>query len=41
MTDGGSINEGIGQVRITANLEGFKPDHAYNISDSEALACRL
>ena len=37
MTDGGSINEGIGQVRITKNLEGFKPDFAYNIHDSEAL----
>lgn len=37
VTDGGSINEGIGQVRITANLEGFKPDYAYNISDAEAL----
>ena len=37
MTDGGSINEGIGQVRITKNLEGLKPDYAYNISDAEAL----
>jgi cysteine synthase A len=37
MTEGGSINEGIGQVRITKNLEGFKPDFAYNIHDSEAL----
>ncbi|MEO0745371.1 MAG: cysteine synthase A [Pseudomonadota bacterium] len=34
---GGSIAEGIGQVRITANLEGFKPDFAYNVSDAEAL----
>ena len=35
--EGGSIAEGIGQVRITANLEGFKPDFAYNIHDSDAL----
>ena len=34
---GGSIAEGIGQVRITANLEGFKPDFAYNVPDTEAL----
>jgi cysteine synthase A len=36
-TEGGSIAEGIGQVRITRNLEGFTPDFAYNIPDSEAL----
>ncbi|WP_417524886.1 cysteine synthase A [Marinovum sp.] len=35
--EGGSITEGIGQGRITANLEGFKPDFSYNIPDSEAL----
>jgi cysteine synthase A len=35
--EGGSIAEGIGQVRITKNLEGFKPDFSYNISDAEAL----
>lgn len=35
--EGGSIAEGIGQVRITRNLEGFTPDFAYNISDAEAL----
>ncbi|WP_298863662.1 cysteine synthase A [uncultured Sulfitobacter sp.] len=35
--EGGSIAEGIGQVRITKNLEGFTPDFAYNISDMEAL----
>ncbi|WP_170445589.1 cysteine synthase A [Ruegeria arenilitoris] len=35
--EGGSIAEGIGQVRITKNLEGFKPDHAYQITDNEAL----
>ena len=34
---GGSIAEGIGQVRITKNLEGFKPDFCYNVSDAEAL----
>jgi cysteine synthase A len=35
--EGSSIAEGIGQVRITANLEGFTPDMAYNIHDTEAL----
>ncbi|MBF9033378.1 cysteine synthase A [Rhodobacterales bacterium HKCCE2091] len=34
---GSSITEGIGQGRITANLEGFRPDHCYKISDAEAL----
>jgi cysteine synthase A len=34
---GSSITEGIGQGRITANLEGFTPEFAYNISDCEAL----
>ncbi|WP_415920519.1 cysteine synthase A [Tateyamaria sp. SN6-1] len=34
---GGSIAEGIGQVRITANLDGFTPDFAYNVPDTEAL----
>ncbi len=34
---GDSISEGIGQGRITANLEGFKPDFSYKISDKEAL----
>jgi len=37
MTDGGSINEGIGQARITENLKDLKPDFAYNIHDAEAL----
>lgn len=36
-SEGGSIAEGIGQVRITKNLEGFTPDMSYNIPDSEAL----
>ena len=34
---GGSITEGIGQGRITANLEGLTVDHAYQIPDAEAL----
>jgi cysteine synthase A len=34
---GSSITEGIGQGRITANLEGFTPDFAYKIPDAEAL----
>ncbi|MFD1326978.1 cysteine synthase A [Mycoplana ramosa] len=34
---GSSITEGIGQGRITANLEGFTPDYAYQIPDSEAV----
>lgn len=35
--EGTSITEGIGQGRITANLEGFTPDMAWQIEDSEAL----
>jgi cysteine synthase len=35
--EGNSITEGIGQGRITANLEGIKIDHAYQIPDDEAL----
>ncbi|WP_210092266.1 cysteine synthase A [Ruegeria sp. HKCCSP346] len=35
--EGGSIAEGIGQVRITKNLEGFTPDFSYQITDNEAL----
>lgn len=35
--EGSSIAEGIGQGRITANLEGFTPDMAFNIPDTEAL----
>lgn len=34
---GNSISEGIGQGRITANLEGFTPDFAYKVPDAEAL----
>jgi cysteine synthase len=36
-SDGSSITEGIGQGRVTGNLEGFAPDVAYRISDTEAL----
>lgn len=36
-SEGGSISEGIGQGRITANLEGLKIDRAYRISDEEML----
>ena len=36
-SEGSSITEGIGQGRITANLEGFSPDFSYRISDDEAL----
>lgn len=35
--NGSSITEGIGQGRITANLDGFKPDFSYNVTDAEAL----
>ena len=35
--EGSSITEGIGQSRITKNLEGFKPDFSYQIPDAEAL----
>jgi cysteine synthase A len=34
---GSSITEGIGQGRITANLEGLRPDYSYRIPDAEAL----
>ncbi|MFZ5750472.1 MAG: cysteine synthase A [Pseudomonadota bacterium] len=36
-SEGSSITEGIGQGRITANLEGIRPDMAYRIPDGEAL----
>jgi cysteine synthase A len=36
-SEGSSITEGIGQGRITANLEGFTPDFAYQVHDEEAL----
>ncbi len=34
---GASITEGIGQGRITANLEGFTPDFSYQVTDEEAV----
>ncbi len=36
-SEGSSISEGIGQGRITANLQGLAIDHAYRISDEEML----
>ena len=36
-SSGSSITEGIGQGRITGNLEGFAPDFSYQIPDGEAL----
>ena len=35
--EGSSITEGIGQGRITANLEGLKVDQSYFIPDAESL----
>ncbi|MFY8140882.1 MAG: pyridoxal-phosphate dependent enzyme, partial [Caulobacter sp.] len=35
--EGSSISEGIGQGRITANLEGLVVDHPFQISDEEML----
>ena len=36
-SEGTSITEGIGQGRITANLEGIEVDRAYRVTDEEAL----
>src|SRR5690606_38810195 len=36
-SSGNSITEGIGQGRITGNLEGLTIDNPYQISDAEAL----
>ena len=36
--DGDSFAEGIGQSRVTANLEGLRVDAAYRIPDQEALS---
>ena len=36
-SEGSSITEGIGQGRVTANLEGLTVDHAWQIPDAEAL----
>jgi len=37
VSEGSSITEGIGQGRVTANLEGAPIDDAYRIADEEAL----
>lgn len=36
-SEGASITEGIGQARVTGNLEGLAVDKAYQISDAEML----
>ena len=36
-SSGNSISEGIGQGRITANLEGLSVDHAFQIPDEEGV----
>ncbi|UUX50062.1 cysteine synthase A [Nisaea acidiphila] len=36
-SEGGSITEGIGQGRITANLEGITVDEPFQVTDEEAL----
>ncbi len=36
-SEGASISEGIGQGRITANLEGLKVDYPYRVSDEEMM----
>lgn len=36
-SEGTSISEGIGQGRITANLEGIKVDRSYQVADAEWL----
>ncbi len=36
-SEGSSITEGIGQGRITANLEGLEVDHSFLIPDDETL----
>jgi cysteine synthase len=36
-SEGSSITEGIGQGRVTANLEGFQPDFSFQVPDDEAL----
>src|SRR6202521_4827205 len=37
-SEGSSITEGIGQGRITKNIEGAAVDHAYLIPDAESVA---
>ncbi len=36
--DGDSFAEGIGQGRVTKNIEGLQVDHAYRITDQEAVS---
>lgn len=36
-SEGGSITEGIGQGRITKNIEGLQVDYPYRIDDADAL----
>lgn len=36
-SSGNSVTEGIGQGRVTANLDGMKFDDAYQVTDEEAL----
>ena len=36
-SDGSSLTEGIGQGRITANLEGLEVDHVFRVEDQETL----
>ena len=36
-SEGSSITEGIGQGRITGNLQGFAPDASFHIPDDEAI----
>ena len=36
-SEGSSISEGIGQGRITANLDGLEIDHPFQVSDEESL----
>ena len=36
-SEGSSVSEGIGQGRITANLEGLKVDRPYRVSDTEMM----
>ena len=35
--NGSSITEGIGQSRITANLDGFSPDFAFEVPDTDSI----
>ena len=36
-SEGDSVTEGVGQGRVTANLQGLRVDHAYRVPDAEAL----